>query len=201
MSWSRWTEKQAEYLKKIAPNRSNEEVTDMMNSKFGTKRTIGAIKNYKVRLEIRSGLRPGFEKGMIPWNKGSKGLMKANKTSFREGDKPHNWRPVGDERVDDNGYVLVKISDERFGGKDNWRMKHRLVWEKENGPIPEGHSVIFGDGDKRNFDIDNLICITKGQLVGLNRGGLIKEDAELTRVGVNIVNMEQRISELTREVD
>jgi len=32
-----------------------------------------------------------FKKGMIPWNKGTKGVMKPNKTSFKKGKKAKNW--------------------------------------------------------------------------------------------------------------
>ena len=35
---------------------------------------------------------------------------------------------------------------------------HRRIWVEHNGPIPEGHQVMFKDGNKRNFAIDNLFC-------------------------------------------
>lgn len=39
-------------------------------------------------------------------------------------------------------------------------MKHQLIWEKYNGPIPEGMVITFLDGNKQNFDINNLMAIT-----------------------------------------
>jgi hypothetical protein len=45
-----------------------------------------------------------------------------------------------------------------------WRPKHHLVWESHHGqPIPKGHAVIFGDGNNRNFDPDNLILVSRAQ--------------------------------------
>jgi hypothetical protein len=40
---------------------------------------------------------------------------------------------------------------------------HVAVWEKFNGALPEGHGILFADGDHENFDPLNLICLPKGK--------------------------------------
>ena len=40
------------------------------------------------------------------------------------------------------------------------RMEHNLVWEKANGPIPEGMFIHHIDHNKTNNDIDNLQLVT-----------------------------------------
>jgi hypothetical protein len=40
---------------------------------------------------------------------------------------------------------------------------------KEYGAIPRTHIVIFKDGDKRNFDISNLVLISKSENLKINR--------------------------------
>lgn len=36
---------------------------------------------------------------------------------------------------------------------------HRAVWEKENGPVPDGFVIHHKDHDRRNNSIENLECI------------------------------------------
>jgi hypothetical protein len=100
-----------------------------------------------------------FKKGQVPFNKGQKvsremyDKMKAS--MFKPGHKPKNYMPIGSERIEkQDGYVQVKVK------RATWVFKHRVIWEKHFGPIPQNHMVIFKDGNKRNFDIDNLALIT-----------------------------------------
>ncbi|MNC69024.1 hypothetical protein D3C75_1196760 [compost metagenome] len=80
-----------------------------------------------------------------------------------------------------------------------WRGKHLIVWELHCGrSVPKGHVVIFGDGDRRNFDPDNLILVTRGQLAIMNKRGLIQKDAELTRSGVILADIIQKMGERKR---
>jgi hypothetical protein len=43
----------------------------------------------------------------------------------------------------------------------NRKLMHRYVWEKHNGPIPEGYEVHHIDHDRANNDISNLEIYTK----------------------------------------
>lgn len=192
-----YTEEQLDYLREITPGRWNKEITKMFNNKFNQNRTETAIMGVRQRNGIKTGFNGAFPKGSTPWNKGKRGLMGANSTSFKKGEKPPNWVPIGTERVTRDGYPEIKIQDGK--GQKNWRGKHIVTWEKENGPLPKDHVIIFGDGDKANIDIDNLICVSRKQLLGLNRHDLIQEDAELTRTAVNIVDLNYKISELSKE--
>ena len=136
-----------------------------------------------------------FEKGHVPWNKGKKGLCIGGKaTQYKPGHKPANWMPIGSERINGDGYVDVKIQD---GMKQkNWKGKHVIIWEGHNGrPVPPGHAVIFGDGNRRNFNPDNLILVSRKQLVRLNQRGLIQNDVELTKAGIVIADIHNKIGE------
>lgn len=192
-----YTEEQNNYIREIGETRSNEEVRDMFNEKFKQDRTNRAIRCLKNKLGVTTDYRFEWEKGAIPWNKGLKGYMGPNKTSFKKGDFSPNRVPLGSERITKDNYIQIKTRDGELQG--NWRGKHIIIWEKVNGPLPEGHAIIFGDKDNRNFDIDNLILVSRKQLLGLNRHDLIQDDAELTKVAVNIVDMKYRINELERD--
>ena len=99
---------------------------------------------------------------------------------------------IGTEYLNPAGYTEIKIS------KDKWVFKHTHIYEKHFGKIQEGNHVIFLDGDKTNFNIDNLKEVTKAQLVVMNRHGLRSNDAELTRTGIYIADLIIKTAEAKR---
>ncbi|EOV0254068.1 HNH endonuclease signature motif containing protein [Salmonella enterica] len=52
---------------------------------------------------------------------------------------------------------------------NRWELKHRLVWEKYRGEIPENGVIRFIDDNRRNCDIDNLMLVTKADSAVMNR--------------------------------
>lgn len=85
------------------------------------------------------------------------------------GGKPN--KPVGSERIGKDGYIMVKVREWPTvpQTKDNWRFKHWVEWERANGQaVPEGWTVFFADGDKRNFDPDNLVALPRKYIGQLN---------------------------------
>lgn len=195
----KYTDEMIEFLKEVTPGKTYKEITELFNNKFNLGTTVETMKGLLSRKKIHTGTLGQFKKGSIPWNKGKKGYVGANRTSFKKGSKPKNWRPVGSERVDAEGYTLIKVSNEGIKHK-MWAFKHRIVWEQyHKKKIPKGSVIIFADGDKTNLDVDNLICVTKNELRMLNQSGLIKNDAELTKTGLNIAKIRIKLSELRKE--
>lgn len=192
----KYTKEHIEYLREITPGRTNKEITKMFNEKFNLNISESALAQVRKRRGIKTGSDGKYKKGRKPWNKGKKGFMGPNKTSFKKGHKPHNWVPIGSERITKDGYTEIKIQEGKL--QKNWRGKHILVWEAVNGPLPKGHAIIFGDGNNRNFDLDNLILVSRAQLLKLNQQGLIKNDADLTRTGVIIADLQMKISERSK---
>jgi hypothetical protein len=85
-------------------------------------------------------------------------------TQFKKGQVPHNARyAIGDRRVNGEGYLDRKVSNDRKGGL-NWTAEHRLVWVEAKGPIPPGHVVAFKPGRKttelEKITVDALEIIT-----------------------------------------
>ncbi|UOK65331.1 HNH endonuclease [Paenibacillus sp. OVF10] len=71
-----------------------------------------------------------------------------------------------------------------------------ILWENHHGrEVPEGHAVLFGDGNRSIFDPDNLVLVSRGQLAIMNKRGLIHKDAELTRTGVIMADIIKKIGE------
>lgn len=105
-------------------------------------------------------------------------------TMFKKGQLPIQARPVGSECWRSDGYLWVKVAL-----PNKWRLKHHLIWESKNGPIPKGHLIIFADGNCKNFDINNLICVTRAELAVLNQKHLIFDNPEATKSGVLLTRL------------
>jgi len=65
--------------------------------------------------------------------------------------------------------------------------------------VPPGHAIVFGDGNKRNFDLGNLLLVSRAQLARINQRGLIQDDAELTKTGILIADVYNKIGERKRK--
>ena len=169
-------------------------MADLLNQTFGTGYTKEQMKAYYARFKLDSGLRGYFKKGHTPFNKGMKGLSQGGEqTQFKKGNKPANWMPVGSERVNADGYVDIKIQDGKL--QKNWKAKHIIIWEETYGPVPEGHVVIFADGNKLNVALENLLLISRRELAVMNKRGLIVGDPDLTRMGKVVANVILKIGE------
>lgn len=190
-----YTDEMIDYLREIASDRSDRETTQMFNDKFDLNVGVKAMSSLKKRYGIVSGRDGRFKKGHEPWNKDMKGLQCGGvETQFKKGNRPLNTVDVGTEGMREDGYLYVKIAEPNV-----WKLKHHIVWEEVNGPIPDGYVILFGDKDRLNFDIDNLILISRAELITLNRHGLIQDDAELTKIGLNIAKVIQKVSKRRKE--
>lgn len=196
----KYTDEMIAFLREVAKGKTYKEIVEMFNKKYDLDMTPAKLSNLLSRKKIFT--ETGgclYKKGCIPWNKGKKGFMGANRTSFKKGHRPKSWKPVGSERIDRDGYTLIKISNE--GGMwQRWALKHRVVWEKHyKMKVPKGSVIIFADGDKSNLDIENLICVSRNELRVLNQCRLISSVPELTKTGLNVAKIRIKLAELRKE--
>ena len=180
----KWTNEEKEYLKSIVKNNSYKEITKKMNDRFNCDFSEGQIKGAITRNKLVTGRGGHFKKGSIPWNKGLSYMPNNKETRFQKGNIPHGHREVGEERIIRDGYIEIKVAEPNV-----WDLKHRVIYREHYGEIPNGHNIIFADGNKMNFDIDNLIAVSKSEMLILNNNNLRFEDKELTKVGVNIAKV------------
>ena len=180
----KWTDEEKEYLASIVKGSTYKEITKQMNDKFEYNFSEEQVKGMMYRNKLTTGTGGYFKKGSTPWNKGLKGYMGANKTSFKKGTIPPNQVPIGTESITKGGYIKVKV-----GEPNKWKLKQRYIYEQHYGEIPKDCNVIFADKNIRNFDINNLILVSKAEMLILNKNKLIFEDKELTKVGVNIAKV------------
>lgn len=186
------------FVKKNIKGTHISDLVDIVNKKFNMLLTYDILSRYCKRKNLKNGIDTRFKKGHIPDNKG-KGVSaetyeKCKATMFKKGHKPANYKPIGSERIDKKqGYILIKIADP---GK--WVAKHKFLYEKTYGKIPKGKMVTFKDGNKLNFDLDNLICISRAENVVMNRWNLRGDIKEVTEIGINIAKIKTRISKIKK---
>lgn len=196
-----WTGEELEFLRKVYPHYPNKEIIKMVKEKFGFEVTDKQLGNARNNNDLPKKAIPNsgcYRKGDEPWNKG-KGMSdevreKVKGTWFKKGQIPKNHKPVGSTRIDRNGYVKIKIAE-----PNKWVLYHRHLYEKSHGEkLKKNEAVIFADGDKSNFDIDNLVKVNRANLLYLNNKKLIFDDPELTKTGVNVSKVAEKIIKLER---
>lgn len=144
------------------------ELAKLFNAKFKTDITDDALAQKCRKIGLVCPNNGCFQKGSIPKNKGTKGFMRANKTSFKKGNTPPNIKKTGiiSRRKDKTGrlYMYMKIAE-----PNKWQMLHVYIWERKYGKIPKGHCVIFKDKNSLNTRIDNLMLVSRNELARLNQ--------------------------------
>lgn len=194
----KYTDEMKQFILDNYKGRYNQELADLFNQKFNANITSRTIKSYKANNKLNSGLTGKFRKGQTPHNKGKKMpkevYEKVKHTMFAKGNVPPNHRPVGSERISKDGYIEVKVAE-----PNKWRLKQRVVYEEAKGEIPEGCPIIFLDGNKRNFDIDNLRCITRSELLYLNCNGLNNSN-EITETGILMARLDSAKNKKRQEL-
>ena len=147
--WTRkdkkWTEEIMNFVKSVCPLRehginSRRELAEEINKRFGREFTDKAVCAHC------------YENGI------QLGLCYSN-SDVQRGEKHWRHRPVGSFQIKKD-YVRIKVAE-----PNHWMQYQRYVWEQHHpGQSAEGKSVIFMDGNKRNFDISNLECVERSEL-------------------------------------
>lgn len=192
-----YTPEMKQWLRDNVQGRSLKQLTEDFNNHFGTNVLESRIAHLKGDMRLRNGNDTRFVKGQAPTNKGQKmsdaQRLKLQDKWFQKGHKPKNYREIGSEYIDTDGYIQVKITDNK------WLHKQRLVWEQHNGPIPKGYAVMFLDGNVKNCDIENLRLIKRATLTRLSLYKMRSKIPEATEAGIKIVEILDEISKKEKE--
>lgn len=201
----RYSEEQKKFIIDNYYGKYSKELADMFNKQFNTNITAKEIKNYRENHKLNSSLTGRFEKGHVTHNKGKKqteymskeAIGKTKATRFKKGNIPQNHRDIGEERISKDGYIYIKVRDGCLN--DNWELKHRYIYKQHYGEIPNGYNVMFADKNKRNFDIDNLILVSKSEDLIMNNNKLLFSNKELTKTGHLIAKVIDKTNKVKNE--
>lgn len=200
----KWTENEKEFLRKNYKDMPIQTIAKKLDRSFHAintyacklrlKRSEAYILKQKAEL-IRNSRKHQFKKGSIPHNLGVQMPLeikeKIKHTFFPKGHIPHNSKPIGTERIDSEDYVVIKVAEPNV-----WKSKHVFEYEKVHGKVKKGFKVIFADGNKRNFDIDNLLCISGADLLKRNNPRCYPDELQELRLMLKKLN--NKINRLTR---
>ncbi|CDD75572.1 putative uncharacterized protein [Cryptobacterium sp. CAG:338] len=198
------------FLKDFVPGHSEQQIIDEFEAQFDIKLRRSQLKARMYSLGLKQGINTGrFRKGQPAYNKGMKqsdfmsaeGIERTKATRFKKGQIPHNAKGfgIGRERVDKDGYIQVKVKlHSNIDGRwNNYRYKHVLIWEKEHGcHIPPKTAIIFADGNKRNFDPNNLVAVPRRILMIINRHHIPYFDRASLEAAMKIAEIKMKADEL-----
>ena len=188
----RYTQEEKAFLIEYIPGRIASEVVEEFIKKFGKAISISQIRSFRKNNKINCGRDTRFKKGYVPANKGKRlspeVYEKLSKTMFKKGQIPKNYRKVGSERINVDGYIEIKVKD-----PNKWDLKHRVIWKENNGEIPQGNLVIFRDNNPLNCNIDNLILISKGENMKMNSIGACTYKGLEKEVLLNTIRLKNAI--------
>lgn len=175
-----WTADQVALLVEQYPHEETDKLAELLGmtisqtytkaSHLGLKKSqayLDSPSSSRLRRELNIGAAHRFQAGHTTWNKGMKGLQLSNeKNRFKKGHMPHNWNPVGHERLHD-GYLQRKMTDTRNTRRD-YVFVHKMLWIAHYGPVPKDHCVVFRDKNRQNIVIENLECISRAEQMRRN---------------------------------
>ena len=190
-----WTDEQEQYLIANYATTSNTDLAKILGKNNADRVMakafrLGLKKSSEFLSEQRktTGKNGQFKKGMTPHNKGKKlsdaTKVKLAKTMFKSGNRPHNTLQVGTETQDKDGYVMVKVAEPNV-----WQYKHHVAYGE---PVPTGHKVIFLDGNKYNFESDNLQLVSNAELMSKNT--MYRYPPELVRLLKTLNKLKKRVA-------
>lgn len=191
----KWEKQHIDYLKKIAKGKDTYKITDLFNKHFGLDLTRNQVRCTMQNKKITSGYDSKFKKGKVKDNgyRFTADDPRGIPYRFKKGNKSITEKPVGSIVEKPNGYLWVKID-----APDVWKAIHVVKYEEHHGEIPENHIVIFKDQNSRNFDIDNLVLISRKELAIINKGRLLSEDPLLNEIAINVARLMLKKSKIER---
>lgn len=160
MAKYKYTTEQDEWLKENVKSYVWETLAEKFFEKFGEKKNFRTLKTHCTSVLKCAPHLSGYEKGQ----------------------RAYGTLLVGTERKAKNGYVYVKVSDERVSRNTKhkcWKAKSAVEWERLNSKkLPKGYAVSFLNGDKSDFSFDNLIALPlscEGKLGMFKKNGMTQK--------------------------
>ena len=205
-----WTAEETEYIRTHYADTLTEAIAKHLNrtvrkiyskaKRMGLEKSEAYILDPANRCRLPKGSDIGkafrFQPGDEPVNKGIRrpgyAVGRMAETQFKQGSLNgfalQRYKPVGTILADPEGYLRIKVRehDEHTHGwhKDVWPLLHHKIWTDARRTIPEGHVLVFKDRDRSHCSLDNLECISRGELANRNQmwNNLPRELAEVIQL-------------------
>ncbi len=180
-SYTRYTNEEIKYIKDNVKKYKGERKFEYerfykdFEIKFNKKLTLNKFRSLMRRFDIKLG-KPNWKK--------------INRESAKSDYK------IGDERTVGR-YTFVKISNGNWN--DCWKPKHVYLYEiYHNIKVKENEYVSFLDRNNKNFNIDNLVLLSRKGLGKMSKYNHIK-DFEIRKTAYLICQTECSIEHIIKE--
>lgn len=152
---------------KKAPNKTIDKLLDIAINKYNYHITKDMLMQYLSKREIRyKGYNPNKAKAM------------------------GSIIPIGTEYTKADGMVLVKVKPNK------WKYKQRYIYEQYyNVELPKDIMVIFLDGDRTNFDINNLMAVSTPEYNCIKNKDLLSNNSMVTKTAILGARLYYKIKE------
>lgn len=196
MRYKHYKKEEIEYVRQIADGMPTREITKRFNAEFNEERTVRSVASMMSKNGIKNNLqglaceKTQFKKGIVPWNKGKKGILKANKGSFKKGDASYYRKPVGTE-VFQEGDLMIKVSQ-----PDVWRLKSHCIWEQTNEKVPDDCVILFKDNNKAHVWADNLFMVSRSAMVSVARRELRSEHEDMNQATHYLAELDLKVKKM-----
>lgn len=109
-------------------------------------------------------------------------------------------KPLYSERTNFDGYVEIKIKNNKTNKWQNYVLKSHYIWEQRFGKIPKDCNIIYLDGNKKNLNIKNLALVKNSELVYINHNMPFSNNKDINKTAVMIAKLMAKSKELKKEV-
>lgn len=193
-TYHNYTDEEITYLSNNCIDITLKDLTDKFNKKFNLNQSKDKIASVLRRHKIKRKLiTTRFKKNRIPWNKGKK-TGRAPTNGFKKNHLPPSYKPLGSEKINRDGFLMVKVADPNC-----WRLKHHIIYEKHHGTkIKRGDKIIFLDGDKNNFNVDNLFLLSNSEQIVLAKRDMISDNVDIMKSYVLLAKISIAIRKLKK---
>lgn len=209
--YARWTDDEVAELRRLFPDHTAREISgrtgrgvrsiELKARQLGLRKTSEWIAE-RARAAMADPSHPArrtqWQAGNAPYNKGKPHPARGRtlETMFKPGHRPHTWMPIGSDRTSKEGYLQRKTADTGCTRRD-YAPIHHLVWRMHGRTVPAGYALCFIDGDKRNFDINNLELVHRSELMRRNSVHRLPKEAALAYQLVGCIR--RQINRRTRQ--
>lgn len=216
MGGKRWTEYEAEIMRKHYANLTMQELIALLGRNdrqiyarahlMGLKKSPGYLEAEAKRRDERlteSGKKTRFNKGNPSWNAGTSYHAGGRSVDFqfKKGASSiaaaKRLKPLGAERRSKEGFLQRKVTMDGVGYK-RWKAVHEILWEEAHGKRPDGYLVAFKDGNRENITIENLELISRAE--NMRRNSILNRyTPEVIKAIRAVSRVKKKIKEKTNE--
>lgn len=158
---------QKEWFEKTVPGKSTNEIKELYKKEFGIDVEEQHIKYAKRRYELKSNYNP---------------------QQYYKGHIPNNTKVVGTERItydkrNNRKETYVKVANNK------WVRKQKYIYEKYKGKLPYDSVIIFLDGNRENFELDNLKAVPRDVSLAMIGTRTYFDDVELNKTSIAVARL------------